>query len=323
MDAGWVSGGLDEDEFGDIFDVLGVREHVDGLDAAHAVAGGEHLQVARLGGGVAAYVYDFAGLHVEELLHYFLVHAGAWRVGDDDVGALVAGDEFGGEHFGHIAGVEEGVGDVVVCGVFAGGHDRVFNVFDADDLFALAGQEEGDGAGAGVEVVDHIVGTHLRELGHIAVEPLGLRRVGLVECLRANGEVEGRGAVVALHDFLHVVLTGEGDRREVGVGVVELVVEDVLKRGDLGEVVAEVFEETFPTGMVFGNDEDDHPLAGAGVANDEVAQASGVVADVVEGELVGESVVACGKAYLVAQLRLEDAVLDVENLVEKGGDVET
>ena len=106
MDAGWVGGGLDEDEFGDIFDVLGVREHVDGLDASHAVAGGEHLQVARLGSGVAAYVNDFAGLHVEELLYYFLVHAGSWRVGDDDVGTLVAGDEFGGEHFGHIAGVE-------------------------------------------------------------------------------------------------------------------------------------------------------------------------------------------------------------------------
>ena len=84
----------------------------------------------------------------------------------------------------------------------------------------------------------------------------------------------------------------------------------------------QVLEQLFPAGMVFGDDKDDHPLAGGGVADDEVAEAAGVVADVVEGEAVGQGVVADGKAYPVAEGGLQGAVLDVEHLVEEGGDVE-
>ncbi len=48
-------------QFGDVLHVLGVGEHVDGLDAPHVVALGQQAQVARLGGGVAADVDDLAG----------------------------------------------------------------------------------------------------------------------------------------------------------------------------------------------------------------------------------------------------------------------
>ena len=53
--------------------------------------------------------------------------------------------------------------------------------------------------------------------------------------------------------------------------------------------------------MLFGNDEGDHPLAGACVSDNEVAEASSVIADVVEGQLVCNGVVADGEAYLVAE----------------------
>ena len=135
--------------------------------------------------------------------------------------------------------------------------------------------------------------------------------------------MERGGSVKARHDFLNVVLAGIGDGGEVGVGVVEFVVKDVLKGGDLREGVAEVVQQALPARMVFGNDEDDHPLACAGVADDEVAEAAGVVADVVEGELVSCGVVADGQPDAVAEGWLEGAMLYVEDLVEEGGDVES
>ena len=99
------------------------------------------------------------------------------------------------------------------------------------------GEEEGYCAGAGVEVIDGVVGCELCELCHERIEPLGLWRVGLVEGLRTDREVQGTGVAIAGHGFLYAVLTGEYGGGEVGVGVVEFVVEDVLKGGDLRETV--------------------------------------------------------------------------------------
>ena len=41
------------------------------------------------------------------------MHAGAWRVGDDDIGTAVTGDEVVGENVLHVAGKEERVADDV------------------------------------------------------------------------------------------------------------------------------------------------------------------------------------------------------------------
>ena len=49
------------DEFYDVFDVVGVGEHVDGAYIDHAVHVVQKRKIARLRGGVAAYVYDAAG----------------------------------------------------------------------------------------------------------------------------------------------------------------------------------------------------------------------------------------------------------------------
>ncbi len=49
-----------QDELGDVLHVLGVGEHVDGLDSAHVVSLGQQAKVAGLGGGVAADVDDLA-----------------------------------------------------------------------------------------------------------------------------------------------------------------------------------------------------------------------------------------------------------------------
>ena len=107
-------------------------------------------------GGVAADVYYFARGGGEELLDDFLVHAGAGWVGDDDVGVAVGGDEFGGEDLRHVAGEEGCVAEAVEACVLPCVGDGLFDVFDADDASAFVGQEEGYGAGAGVEVVDRV-----------------------------------------------------------------------------------------------------------------------------------------------------------------------
>ena len=212
---------------------------------------------------------------------------------------------------------------MVLNGIFASRHDGVFDIFDAYDTAAEVCQKECDGARAGVEVVDHVVGGQLGKLGHETVEALGLARVGLIEGLRTYGEMEVRGAIVALHGFGEVVAAGECHGGEVGIGVVHLVVKDVLQRGDLGELVAQVLHETFPPGMVFRNDEHHHPLAGAGVADDEVAEAAGVVAYIVIRKGMGFGIIAHREAYLVAQVLLEGAMFDVQHLIEKGGDVKS
>ena len=168
-------------QLGDVFDVLGVGEHVDGLDASDLIAFAEELQVAGLGGGVAADVDDFAWRRGEELGDHFLVHAGAWGVGDHYVGSAVGGDEVGGEHLRHVAGVEAGVVEAVEAGVGFGVGDGLLDIFDAYHLAAFVGEEEGYGAGAGVEVVEGVGGLKFSEFGHETVEALRLGGVGLVE----------------------------------------------------------------------------------------------------------------------------------------------
>lgn len=163
-----------EYELGDVFDVLSVWEHVDGLYVADVVGGCEEADVAGLSGGVAADVDDASGLHGEELLDYFFVHAGTRGVGDDNIGTAVECDKFGGEDFGHVAGEESGVANLVVDGVLAGGSNGVFDVFDADDLFAHAGEEERYGAGSGVEVVEGVVRGEAGVLSNEGVETLCL-----------------------------------------------------------------------------------------------------------------------------------------------------
>ena len=145
---------LAADEEDDILYMRCVGEHVDGLYGHDLVVGIEILEIACLGGGVAADVDDAAGSGTEDGLHHVGVHACPWRVGDDDVGTTMTGDEVVGEDVFHVAGVEEGVVDVVQTGVLLGIFDGLGNILDADDLTGLTGHEVGNGARASVEVVD-------------------------------------------------------------------------------------------------------------------------------------------------------------------------
>ena len=89
--------------------MVGMGEHIHGLYGRHLVLGIEQLEVACLGGGVAADIDDAAGLGEQNHVDDVVVHAGTWRVGDDDIGAAVLVDEVLREHVLHVAGKEQGV----------------------------------------------------------------------------------------------------------------------------------------------------------------------------------------------------------------------
>lgn len=116
----------------DVLNVLCVREHVDGLHRHHLVGRVKQLQVAGLCGGVAADVDNLLGADLQQLFPHLLGHARTGRVGDDDVGTAVAGDEVVGEHLGHVTGIEGAVLDAVDVGVDLGIVDGGLHVFDAD-----------------------------------------------------------------------------------------------------------------------------------------------------------------------------------------------
>ena len=137
-----------------VLDVMGVREHVHGLDFHDTVFLVEHGNVTRLGSGIAAHIDQSLGLGVEDDLDDVLVHACAGRVDNHHLGAAVLGDKAVGEHVLHVAGEEFAVGDAVALGVDLGVLDGFGDIFDADDLSRLTGHEVGDGTRASIEVVN-------------------------------------------------------------------------------------------------------------------------------------------------------------------------
>ena len=70
----------------DIFHMLSVREHVDRLHLHNFISRVEQLEVAGLSGRIAAYIHDAFGGGKQDGVNDILMHAGTWRVGDDDIG---------------------------------------------------------------------------------------------------------------------------------------------------------------------------------------------------------------------------------------------
>lgn len=128
-------------------------KHIDRLYAMYIIASSEHLQVACLGGRIAADIYDFAWRGCQQLFYYFLVHAGARWVCHHYIGPTVGSYKVGGKHFGHIACIELRVVKTITFGVDPCIGNGFFNIFDADYAAYFVGQEQGYCACPGIEVV--------------------------------------------------------------------------------------------------------------------------------------------------------------------------
>ena len=142
----------------------GVGEHVDGLDSGDTVVHVQVVQVAGLGGRIARDVDNALGGSSEDGLYHVGVHAGTGWVGDDDVRTAVLGNEVVGEDVFHVAGKEQGIVDAVDLGIDFCILDSLGYIFYTNDFAGLAGHEIGDGAGAGVEVVDDFPAPQPRKL---------------------------------------------------------------------------------------------------------------------------------------------------------------
>ena len=175
------------------FDVVGVREEVHRLDLAQLVTSvrAQELRVAREAGGIATDVHDAARGEAAQFLDQLGVQADAGRVHHDHAGLEVGGQAAHGlrkmlqielqkthavQSVG--AGIALGIGDG------AGLHLR------AHDAPAGPGQEQRDGAGAAIEIINDFVGLRLGARDGLAVEHLGLTAVGLEKRAGRNFERE-------------------------------------------------------------------------------------------------------------------------------------
>ena len=145
---------LSADEEDNVFHVGRMGEHIDGLDSGYTVVSVEIVEVTGLCGGVAGDIDDALGSCPEDGLHHIGVHTGTWRVSDDHIGTAMLSNEVISEDVLHVTGIKEGIGDAVDLRVHLRVLDGFGHVFDADDLTGLLCHEIGDGASAGVEIVD-------------------------------------------------------------------------------------------------------------------------------------------------------------------------
>ncbi len=300
-----------------VLNVLRVRKHIHGLHLLHAVLRVEQGEIAGLRGGVATHIDDARHLQLQQLLDDVRVHAGARRVGDDDIRFPVLRDELVGEDLRHIAHHELRVRDVVLRGVDLRILHGGIHVLDADHPFGLVRHEIGNRARAGEKVINNLIFLNVSKLAHHLVEVVGLLAVGLVERLRADLELQ------VLHLFGDVILTGIEVERQVEDGVIELGVDDEGQRGDFREPLHEGGEHVLHLLVVFRDDEHHHQVASGGGADDEVAQQPFLLARVVEVEVVIDGVLLAEEPDVVARGRLQPAVLDIQDLIEHAGHVET
>ena len=134
------------------FDMLGIGEHVDRLDAAELVAAGEeHVEVAALGVDIAGDIDDALRRAFEQRGEKALVAPGAGRIHENNVGLHLVR-----RHLLHVltrvADGEPAVFDTVQTGVCYRVVHRVAVYLDADDLLCLIRSAEADGADAAVGV---------------------------------------------------------------------------------------------------------------------------------------------------------------------------
>ena len=119
-------------------------EHVHWLDFHHLVVNIQQLEVTCLCGWVAADIHDAAWCCKEDGVNHILMHAGTWRVGDDDIRTSMRLDELFVEDVLHVSCIEERVGDAVDFRIHLRILDGFWHIFDANDLTRLTSHKIGN-----------------------------------------------------------------------------------------------------------------------------------------------------------------------------------
>ena len=129
-------------------------EHVDGLYRYNTIVNIQQLQITSLCGWVARYIDNTFRSRIQNGSYHIGVHAGTWRVSDDDIRTSVLSDEVVCQNILHVACIEQGVGNAVDFRVDFGILNSFWHVFDADNLLGVLCHEVGNGASTCVKVVD-------------------------------------------------------------------------------------------------------------------------------------------------------------------------
>ena len=161
--------------------MMRMREHIDRLYLLDGIFHGEQAQVACLCRRVAAHINDTFRLGKEDRVDHVVMHAGTGRVCDDNIRTAVLVDEILCQDVFHVSGIEQCIFDLVQCGVDFGVFDCFGHIFDADHFLCLAGDEVGDRAGSGLQVVNHFVSGQPGKLAGNLIQLVSLFAVGLVE----------------------------------------------------------------------------------------------------------------------------------------------
>ena len=217
----------------------------------------------------------------------------------------------------HVAGEELAVGDPVRGRIGLRILDGLRNIFDTNDFRSLAGDELGDGAGAGVQVIDYLVAGQGGELARDTVQAVGLLRIRLVERFRADLETQ------AFHLLVDGLVALVQDRGLVADGIVQFLVDDVPEGGDLREFGRDGFQEGGPALFILvGEAHDQHDRTRFRRPDEHVAEETVILADIVEFVAVINAELLDEQADRVGRFGLEPAFANVQDLVEELSDME-
>ena len=287
--------------------MLRSRKQIHGLHLLSAIPMlSEPRGIAGGGGGVAADVDHPAGGHLDDGGKGRLIAALAGRVEHNDVRPQALGGEAGSGLAG--IGTEEAAlgGDGIAHpgGIGFGTVDGLGNDLHADQLTAVAGHREADGAHAAVEIEQDIVRLKLGVFGSDAVEALGSQRVDLIE--GEGAEADGHAAEGVL-DAARAI-EGHAPLAEDDVGLFGVDIDE--DGGNIAELFPEQSYQLIAVGELrAGADEADHDLAAVcAPAQEDVPHEALAALFVIGLDAVGSEEGAEGVADVVQDAGLQLAV---------------
>ena len=135
----------------------GVGEHVHRLHGRNAVIPAQDGQITRLRGRIATDIDHALGCGLEDNIGHIRVNARPRRIQDDDIRFSVLLDEFFVEDILHVTGKEAAIGDSIGRCIEFGVLDGLRNILNSNYFGGFPAHELGDGSGAGIQVIHHLI----------------------------------------------------------------------------------------------------------------------------------------------------------------------
>lgn len=173
-----------------ILDVMGMREHINGLYPGYGIFQVQPLQVTGLGGGVTTDINHGGRPYFQDLGDQLFAHAGAGRISDDNVRPALLFKETILAEGGDVTGKEPGVTDAVQGGVLPGVFNSFTDDLDPDDPGRPAADEDADTASSAVQVVYGLLPAQLCVVAGDLIKSFPLPGIGLEEGLGADLELK-------------------------------------------------------------------------------------------------------------------------------------